>query len=366
ARPLRLLRLRPKRPHRLKQPQLRLRRLHQLRPKRLHQLRPSRLRPLRLKPHQQERQLRPRRLSSRRPHPSQTPRAPDIGHDTTSTTRAPRARGDKTVMAEFTAKDVKALRDATGAGMMDAKRALEENSGDAAAASTWLRERGLGKAAERSGRDNAQGAVAVARNSTDTAVALVELKSETDFVAKSPQFTGLLDTLTQAVADEGDGAIAAHKDAVDDLKVTLKENIEVGQVVRFEAADGNLLDTYLHVQNGRGVNGILVELAGGSAELAHDLAVHIAFGRPGYLDRDSVPAEQVSAERAVLEAETRNEGKPEQAWPKIVDGKLNGWFKRVPGGVLLDQPYAKDDKRSVAQVLDGATIVRFAQVIIEG
>ncbi|MGH3600565.1 MAG: translation elongation factor Ts, partial [Pseudonocardiaceae bacterium] len=116
-------------------------------------------------------------------------------------------------MAEFTAKDVKALRDATGAGMMDAKRALEENDGDATAASTWLRERGLGKAAERSGRDNAQGAVAVARNAADTAAALVELKSETDFVAKSPQFTGLLDTLVQAVADEGDGAVAAQKDA---------------------------------------------------------------------------------------------------------------------------------------------------------
>ncbi len=269
-------------------------------------------------------------------------------------------------MAEFTAKDVKALRDATGAGMMDAKRALTENDGDMGEASKWLRERGLGKAAERSDRENAQGAIAVARAASGDVAALVELKSETDFVAKSPQFTGFLDTLAQAVADNGESAIAADKDAVDDLKVSLKENIEVGQVARFEAAPGNVLDTYLHVQNERGVNGILVELAGGSVELAHDIAVHIAFGRPAYLSRDEVPADQIGAERSVLEAETRNEGKPEKAWPKIIDGKLNGWFKRVPGGVLLDQPYAKDDKQTVAQVIGDATIVRFAQVTIEG
>jgi elongation factor Ts len=120
------------------------------------------------------------------------------------------------------------------------------------------------------------------------------------------------------------------------------------------------------VQNGRGVNGVLIELAGGTKELAHDLAVHVAFGKPGYLTRDDVPAEAVESERAVLEAETRNEGKPEAALPKIIEGKINGWYKRVPGGVLLDQPYAKDDKQSVAQVLGGATIVRFAQALIDG
>ena len=138
-----------------------------------------------------------------------------------------------------------------------------------------------------------------------------------------------------------------HKDAIDDLRLTLKENIEVGQVVRFAAEPGHVLDTYLHVQNGRGVNGVLVELPdGGTAELAHDIAVHIAFGRPSYLHRDDVPADEVAAERAALEAQTRNEGKPEQALPKIVEGKLNGWYKRVPGGVLLEQPYAKDDKQT--------------------
>jgi elongation factor Ts len=245
---------------------------------------------------------------------------------------------------------------------MDAKKALTATDGDFEEAVVWLRERGLGKAAERADRDNSEGAVAVAV-SGDTG-ALVELKSESDFVAKSPQFVAVVNQLAEAVAADGEGAIDAHKDAVDDLRLTLKENIEVGKVVRFVAESGHHLDTYLHIQNGRGVNGVLVELAGGSAELAHDIAVHIAFGKPSHLHRDDVPAEEVAAERAALEAQTRNEGKPEQALPKIVEGKLNGWYKRVPGGVLLEQPYAKDDKRSVAQVLGGAHVVAFAQALV--
>jgi elongation factor Ts len=265
-------------------------------------------------------------------------------------------------MAEFSAKDVKALRDATGAGMMDAKRALVESDGDYPAAVVWLRERGLGKAAERSGRDNTEGAVGVAV--VGDAAALVELKSETDFVAKSAPFVSLVNELAQAVAAEGEGAVDSRKEAIDDLKLTLKENIEVGRVVRFVADSGHLLDTYLHVQNGRGVNGILVEIEGGTPELAHDVAVHIAFGRPSVLNREEVSAEDVEAERAALEAQTRNEGKPEAAVAKIVEGKLNGWYKRVPGGVLVEQPYAKDDKQSVAQIVSSARIVRFAQVVV--
>lgn len=267
-------------------------------------------------------------------------------------------------MAEISAKDVKALRDATGAGMMDAKRALTENDGDFEAAAKWLRARNLGKAAERASNENAEGAVAVHVTADGRAAALVELKSETDFGAKSPTFVSLADDLAAAVAAEGEGVIDTRKDSIDDLKVTLKENIEVGRVVRFEAGPDNTLETYVHVQNGRGVNGVLIELAGGSHELAHDLAVHIAFGQPGYLTRDEVPADQVEAERAAAETQTRLEGKPEAALPKIVEGRLTGWYKRVPGGVLLDQPYAKDDKQSVSQVLDGAKIVRFAQAVI--
>ena len=267
-------------------------------------------------------------------------------------------------MAEITAKDVKALRDATGAGMMDAKRALGESDGDFEAASKWLRERGLGKATERSGNANSQGAVAVAIAPGGGAAALVELKSETDFTAKSPPFVALVTELAREVAADGEGVIATRKDAIDDLKVTLKENVDLGRVVRFEAGPDSVLETYLHLQNGRGVNGVIVELAGGDRELAHDLAVHVAFGRPSHLNRDEVPADEVAAERATVEAQTRLEGKPEAAMPKIVEGKLNGWFKRVPGGVLLDQPFAKDDKKSVAQVLGAARLVRFTQAVI--
>jgi elongation factor Ts len=267
-------------------------------------------------------------------------------------------------MPRISAKAVKALRDATGAGILDCRKALEETGGDLAAAARWLREHGLGKSAELAGRENEEGAVAVARAPDGQAAALVELKSETDFVAKSPQFVDASEDVARVVAREGEEAAASMKDAIDDLRVTLKENIELGQVIRFEASPGNTLETYLHVQNGRGVNGVLVELSGGKPELAHDVAVHVAFGRPGYLSRNEVPPEEVEAERASLEAETRNQAKPEAAIPKIVDGKLNGWFKRVPGGVLLEQPYAKDDKQTVRQMLGSAAIVRFAQVLI--
>ena len=131
--------------------------------------------------------------------------------------------------------------------------------------------------------------------------------------------------------------------------------------MRIEAADGNTLDSYLHIQGGRGVNAVLVEMSGASPELAHDVAVHIAFARPKYLSRNDVPEDVVAHERATLEALSRNEGKPEAALPKIVEGRLGGFFKDV---ALLDQPYAKDDKQSVSQIIGSATIVTFAQVEI--
>jgi elongation factor Ts len=257
----------------------------------------------------------------------------------------------------FTAKDVQALRQATGAGMMDAKKALEANEGDMEAAKQWLREKGLGKAAERSDRENTQGAVALIVDGT--VAAIVQLKCETDFVASSDQFKSLADEMAKAVIADGEDAVKAFTERIDDLKLVLKENIDLGSVVRFEAAAGNVIDSYLHLQGGRGVNGVLVEVAGGSVELAHDIAVHVGFARPKYLA--AVPADVVAAERATLESISRNEGKPEAALPKIVEGRIQGFFKDV---ALLEQPYAKDDKVSITQLLNGATIVRFAQVEI--
>ncbi len=259
----------------------------------------------------------------------------------------------------FTAQDVQALRRSTGAGMMDAKRALETNDGDVEAAKQWLREQGLAASAKRSDRESSQGVVALVVD--DNVGALVALKCETDFVAASEHFKLEAQDLARVVVAKGTEAVADRQPRLDDLKITLKENIELGEIVRLEASDDEIIDSYLHIQGGRGVNGVLVVLAGGDRQIAHDVAVHVAFARPRYLSRDDVPAEVIDAERATLEAITRNEGKPEQAIPKIVEGRLGGFYKTV---ALLDQPYAKDDKQSVGQLVGSARVVRFAQVEI--
>jgi elongation factor Ts len=259
----------------------------------------------------------------------------------------------------FTAKDVQALRQATGAGMMDAKRALEASDGDAQAAAQWLREKGLAAAARRDDRESSQGAVALFVDGNVGSI--VELKCETDFVAQSEHFKKLAADLAALVAHYDEKAVAQRAKDIEDLRITLKEKIELGDVVRIEASDGHALDSYLHVQGGRGVNAVLVELEGGSAQLAHDIAVHIAFARPKYLSKDDVPADVVDHERQTFETISRNEGKPEQALPKIVEGRLGGFFKEV---ALLEQPYAKDDKLTISRLLGDARIVRYAQVEI--
>ena len=265
-------------------------------------------------------------------------------------------------MADFTAKDVQRLRQVTGAGMMDAKRALTEADGDFEAAKRRLQEQGLASMAKRDDRENTEGAIAL--STSGTAAALVWLRSETDFVAKSPEFVKLANAIAEAVVAEGEEGTGRFEEAINELKVALKETIELGRVVRFEAGPDEVLDSYLHVQSDRGVNGVLVLLKGGSQELAHDVAVHVAFARPSVRSREEVPESEVAEQRALLETQTRNEGKPEQALPKIVEGKLGGWFKRAPGGVLLEQPYARDEKVTVSTHLGGAEVLRFAQVEI--
>jgi elongation factor Ts len=259
----------------------------------------------------------------------------------------------------FTAKDVQALRQATGAGMMDAKKALEANDGDMEASKQWLREKGLAASAKRDDRENTQGLVALLIDGN--VGAMVKLKCETDFVAASDLFKAEAAALVGLVVAKGTDAVAERSSILDDLKITLKEKIELGEVVRIEAAPDHVLDSYLHLQGGRGVNGVLVEMSGATPELAHDVAVHIGFARPQYLTRDDVPADVVAKERATLETLSRNEGKPEAALPKIVEGRVNGFFKDV---ALLEQPYAKDDSKSVQQYIGAATIVRYAQVEI--
>jgi elongation factor Ts len=193
------------------------------------------------------------------------------------------------------------------------------------------------------------------------AASIVQLRSETDFVAKSDEFKAMVADLADLVAAEGESAVDQRSAELDDMKTRLKENISIGRVVRIEAPADGAVDSYLHLQAGRGVNAVVVAVAGGSAELAHDIAAHIAFARPTYISRDEVPEAEVAAERETVEKIARNEGKPEGQLPKIVDGRLNGWYKER---VLLDQPYVKDEKQTIAKLLGPAKVTQFAQVVV--
>lgn len=257
-----------------------------------------------------------------------------------------------------TARDVKALRDATGAGMMDAKKALTATAGDMEAARQLLREQGLARAGARSARDNHQGAVAVAGDGGVAAV--VQLKCETDFSAKNDGFTSLVQTLAESVLTDGPGAVERYGAAIEDLKLVLKENIEVGVVERIEAADGNMLDSYLHRQDGRGVNAVVVEGSGVDADALHQVALHVAFAKPQFLSTGEIPGPEIERERASLLEVTKAEGKPEQAWEKIVDGRMRGWYAER---VLLEQGL-HGDKTAVKASIGRGSIVRFVQVMI--
>ena len=232
---------------------------------------------------------------------------------------------------------------------MDCKKALQENDGDIENAKQWLREQGLAANAKRDDRDNTQGLIGLLIKGS--VGAMVHLKCETDFVASSEGFT----------AESGAQAVAQRNQQLENLKITLKEKIEIGRVVYMNAAAGNILDSYIHIQGGRGVNGVLVELSGTTADIAHEVAVHIAFARPQYLNRQDIPQEVIEKERATLEVLTRNEGKPENAIAKVVEGRMNGFYKDV---VLLEQAWAKDDKQTIAQLIGSATIIGFAQAEI--
>jgi elongation factor Ts len=276
-------------------------------------------------------------------------------------------------MAEISAKDIAALRKQTGAGMLDCKRALEECDGDVEGAKDWLRTQGLAGAAKRAGREAQDGAVDVV---VDGGVgAVVELNCETDFVAKGADFRGMVGALTKLVAEQSDSDLddkpfegGTVADAVKHLGAKLGENVSIGRVARIETGDG-IVDGYKHIQNERGTIGVLVEVGGvdpsdsRGREIAHDVALHVASAAPQYVTREDVPADVVEKERAVLEELTRNEGKPEQAIPKIVDGRLNGFYKST---VLVEQPFIREPKTTVGKLLgelgNEATVRRFVRI----
>ncbi|GAB2329754.1 translation elongation factor Ts [Streptomyces variabilis] len=274
-------------------------------------------------------------------------------------------------MANYTAADVKKLRELTGAGMMDCKKALDEADGNVEKAVEALRIKGQKGVAKREGRSAENGAVVSVIADDNSSGVIVELKCETDFVAKGEKF--------QAVAT----AIAEHvaKTSPADIEALLASEIEAGKTVQafVDEANANLgekivLDRFAQFADGYVTAymhrtmpdlppqiGVLVELDKSNAEIAKGVAQHIAAFAPKYLSKEDVPAEVVESERRIAEETTRAEGKPEAAIGKIVEGRLNGFFKDA---TLLGQPYALDNKKSVQKVLDeaGVTLKRFSRI----
>ena len=265
-------------------------------------------------------------------------------------------------MANFTAADVKRLREQTGAGMMDCKNALEEASGDLEAAVELLRVKGAKDVNKRATRTAANGLVAAELDGTRAGV-LVELNCETDFVAKT-------DLFQQVAAEIAAAALKAKvtdrpsllttearpgttvQQLIEEAGASLKEKLELGRFARFE---GGYVASYLHRSDAAlpPTLGVLVQLDKDNAEVAKDLAQQIAAMRPLYVVREDVPADVVEKERRIAEQITRDEGKPEQAIGKIVEGRLNAYFKDV---VLTEQAFVKDPKTAIKQVLAGSGV----------
>ncbi|GDY30602.1 translation elongation factor Ts [Gandjariella thermophila] len=265
-------------------------------------------------------------------------------------------------MANYTAADVKRLREITGAGMLDCKKALEESGADFDKAVEILRIKGAKDVGKRAERSTANGLVAA-----DGGV-MVELTCETDFVAKNAEFqelaskiVGVAGETKPADVEELKGAPLDGKtvaDVVQELSAKIGEKLELRRVAVF---DGTVA-TYLHrrASDLPPAVGVLVEYSGGNEEAARGAAMQVAAMRPRYLTREEVPADVVENERRIAEQTAREEGKPEQALPRIIEGRLNGFFKDT---VLLDQPSVQEQKKTVKAVLDeaGVTVTRFAR-----
>src|SRR5262252_6180126 len=272
-------------------------------------------------------------------------------------------------MANFTAADVKRLREQTGAGMMDCKNALEEAGGDLEAAVELLRLKGAKDVNKRATRTAANGLVAAELDGTRAGV-LVELNCETDFVAKTDLFQQTAATIAKAAitAKAADRLTLLTTEVrsgttveqlIDEASASLKEKLELGRFARLE---GGYVTSYLHRSDAAlpPTLGVLVQLDQENAEVGTDLAQQIAAMRPLYTKREDVPADVVEKERRIAEQITRDEGKPEQAIGKIVEGRLNAYFKDV---VLTEQPFVKDQKTTIKQVLaqNGLTVTGFAR-----
>ncbi len=256
-------------------------------------------------------------------------------------------------MAEITASMVKELRERTGAGMMECKKALTENNGDIEAAADWLRKTGLAKADKKADRIAAEGRIAMAQ-AGDTAV-LVEINSETDFVAKDANFLAFTDTVAQAALGANDveglkAAKTASGDTVEEVRAAVVskvgENVQVRRMARLQSA-ANTIGAYVH----GGRIGVLVEVKGGNAELARGLAMHIAAMNPPYISPAHVPAEFVAREKEIALAQVKDSGKPQEILEKMIAGKVS---KTVSEITLTGQPYVLDTNQTVEAALKAA------------
>lgn len=270
-------------------------------------------------------------------------------------------------MANVSIADIKTLREQLGTGMVDTKKALEEADGDLEKAIEILRLQGAKGNAKRADRSATEGLVAAAER--DGATTLIELACETDFVAKNDKFLSLADKVLAAVAAVGATTVEAGLQAdaegqtveqlIADEAAVIGEKIELRNVATLT---GESFQVYLHKTNKDlpAQVGVVVAFSGDDAETARSIAQHISFAAPLYLTRDEVPAEVVDKERDIVTEISRNEGKPEAALPKIIEGRVNAFLKQV---VLLEQAYAKDNKLSIQQVADaaGITITGFAR-----
>ncbi len=272
-------------------------------------------------------------------------------------------------MANYTAADVKKLRDLTGAGMMDCKKALEESDGDFDHAVEVLRVKGAKDVDKRAERTAANGLV-VLNQQSETSATLVELNCETDFVAKNDKFQQLAADIADLVARTGPGDLATLLSSevtdgktvqglIEEQSAVIGEKLELQRFARYE---GTYVASYLHKTDPDlpPTMGVLVELDTADSEVGKDLAQQIAALAPRYVAKDDVPDDVVESERRIAEATAREEGKPEQAMPKIIEGRVNGFFKDV---TLLGQPFVKDNKKTIEQVVTeaGVTVRRFVR-----
>ena len=266
-----------------------------------------------------------------------------------------------------TAALVKELREKTGAGMMDCKKVLTETDGDLEKATELLRERGIAKAAKKSGRIAAEGVVEAYVSEDGKVGAVVEVNSETDFVAKNEEFKQfVMDVAKQIVKNNpksvedllAEPSISVEGKTVNEVLIDkiakIGENMTVRRFARFETTNG-LIEKYIH---GDGKIAVLVNMENGNKELAKDICMQIAAARPEYVSREQVPAERLEKEKEILKAQTMNEGKPEAIAEKIVMGRINKFYEEV---CLVDQEFVKDSSMKVSQVLKDAKVVEFAR-----